>query len=60
MSLPPEHSRPREMLVGRYEFGWGALVDETISKGPTKHNYATTTISPTLIAIVTVLIQNSS
>ena len=55
MSFPLEQSRPREISVGRYEFGWGALVDATISKGPTKQNYTNTTISPTLIAIVVVL-----
>ena len=55
MSLPPEQSRPREISVGRYEFGWGASPDAAISKEPTKHNYATTTISPALIAIVVVL-----
>ena len=55
MSLPSEQSRPREISVGRYEFGWGASLDAAISKGPTKHNYATTTISPALIAIVVVL-----
>ena len=54
MSLPPEQSRPREISAGRYEFGWGAP-DAAISKEPTKHNYATTTISPALIAIVVVL-----
>ena len=55
MSLPPKQSRPREISAGRYEFGWGASPDAAISKGPTKHNYATTTISPSLIAIVVVL-----
>lgn len=56
MSLPPEQSRPREISAGSYyEFGWGASPDAAISKGPTKHNYATTTISPALIAIVVVL-----
>ena len=54
MSLRPEQSRPREISAGRYEFGWKAL-DAAISKEPTKHNYATTTISPALIAIVVVL-----
>ena len=55
MSFPPEKSRPREISAGRYEFGWGASPDATISKGPTKHNYVTTTIIPTLIAIVVAL-----
>ena len=50
MSLPPEQFRPREISAGRYEIGWGASPDAAISKGPTKHNYATTTISPSLIA----------
>ena len=50
MSLPPEQSRPREISVCRYEFGWGASPDVAISKGPMKHNYTTTTISPSLIA----------
>ena len=54
MSLPPEQSCPKEILVGRYEFGWEAP-DAAISKEPTKHNYATTTISPALIAIVVAL-----
>ena len=53
--LSPEQSHPREISVGRYEFGWRASPDASISKGPTKHNYATTTISPSLIAIVVVL-----
>ena len=52
MSLP---SHPREISAGRYEFGWGASPDATISKGPTKNNYVTTTISPVLIAIIVVL-----
>ena len=55
MSLPSEQSHPREISAGRYEFGWGASPNAAISKGPTKHNYATTTISPALIAIVVVL-----
>ena len=55
MSLPPEQSSPREISVGRHEFVWGASPNATISKGPTQHNYATTTISPALIAIVVVL-----
>ena len=55
MSFPREKSFPREILAGRYQFGWGASPDASISKGPTKHNYATTTISPALIAIVVVL-----
>ena len=33
----------------------GASPDAAISKEPTKHNYATTNISPTLIAIIVVL-----
>ena len=33
----------------------GASLDAAISKGPTKHNYNTTTINPALIAIVVVL-----
>ena len=55
MGLPREKSCPREISGGRYEFGWGESPDEAISKGPTKHNYTTTTISPALIAIVVVL-----
>ena len=55
MSLPSKQSRPREISAGRYECGWGASPDAAISKGPTKHNYATTTISPTVIAIVVVM-----
>ena len=55
MSLPPEQSHPREISAGRYEFGWGASQDAAICKEPTKHNYATITISPTLIAIVVVI-----
>ena len=55
MSLSLEQSHPREILAGRYEFGWGTSPDAAISKGPTKHNCATTTISPSLIAIVVVL-----
>ena len=55
MFLPPEKSRPREISVGRYEFGWGISQDAAISKGPNKHNYSTTTINPALIAIVVVL-----
>lgn len=55
MSLPPEQSRQREISAGGYEFGWGASPDAATSKGPTNHNYATTTISPALIAIVVVL-----
>ena len=55
MSFPLEQSHPREISVGRYEFGWGASPDAAISKGPSKQNYATTTISPTLIAIVVFL-----
>ena len=55
MSLPPEQSCSREISTGRYEFGWGASPYATISKEPTKHNYATTTISPALIAIILVL-----
>ena len=55
MRLPLEQSRPREISAGRYEFGWGASPNAAISKGPTKHNYATTTINPALIAIVVVL-----
>ena len=56
MSLPPEQSRPKEISAGRYEFGWEAL-DAAISKEPTKHNYATTTISPAMISIVVVLVS---
>ena len=55
MSLRPEQSRPREISAGRYQFGWRASPDAAICKEPTKHNYATTTMSPTLIAIVVVL-----
>ena len=55
MSLPPDQSHPREISASRYEFEWGASSYATISKGPTKHNYPTTTISPSLIAIVVVL-----
>ena len=55
MSLFPEQSHPREISAGRYEFGWGASPDASISKEPAKHNYATATISPALIAIVVVL-----
>ena len=55
MSLPPEQSCPREILADRYEFGRRASPGTAICKGPTKHNYATTTISPALIAIVVVL-----
>ena len=55
MSLPPEQSCPREISAGRYEFGWGASPNADISKGPTKHNYAATTISLALISIVVVL-----
>ena len=55
MSLSPEQSHPREISAGRYEFGWWASPNAAISKGPTKHNYATTTISPALISIVVVL-----
>ena len=54
MSLPSEQSRQGKISAGRYEFGWGAP-DVAISKEPTKHNYATTTISPALIAIIVVL-----
>ena len=50
MSLPSDQSRPREISAGRYEFGWGASLDAAISKGPMKHNYTTTTISPALRA----------
>ena len=53
--LPPEQSSPREISASRYESGWGAHTDAAISKGVTKHNYATTTISPAVIAIVVVL-----
>ena len=56
MSLPPEQSHPREISTGRYEFGWGAP-DAAISKEPTKHNYATTTIRPIPIVIVVVLVS---
>ena len=55
ISLPSEQSRPREISTCRYEFGWGVSLDASISKGPTGHNYATTTISLALIAIVVVL-----
>ena len=55
MSLPPQQSRPKEISAGRYEFGWGASPAAAISKVPTKHNYATITISPALIAIVVVI-----
>ena len=59
MSFPPEKSRPREISAMisacRYEFGWGSSPDAAISKEPTKHNYDTITISPTLIAIVVVI-----
>ena len=55
MSLPPKQSHLREISIGRYEFGWGASPNAAISKEPTKHNYATTTINPALIAIVVVL-----
>ena len=37
MSFLLEQSRLREILAGRYEFGWGASLDAAISKGPTKH-----------------------
>ena len=50
MSLLSEQSRPREISACRYEFGWGASLDAAISKGPMNHNYAATTISPSLIA----------
>ena len=55
MSLPSDQSHPREISAGRYEFGWGASRDATISKGPTKYNYATATISTAPISIVVVL-----
>ena len=53
--MPLEQSRPREISAGRYEFGWEASPSAAISKGPTKHNYATTTISVAFIAIVVIL-----
>ena len=55
MSYPREQSRPMEILTSTYDSGWGASRDASISKGTTKHNYATTTINPALIAIVAVL-----
>ena len=56
-SLLPEQSCPREISAGRYEFGWGTSLDATISKGPTKQNYYTTTIRPIPIVIVVVLVS---
>ena len=50
-----EQSHPMEISAGRYEFGWGASQDVAICKEPTNHNYATTTISCALMAIVVVL-----
>ena len=56
MSFPPEQSRPREISPSRYDFGWGASPNATISKEHTNHNCTTTTtIRPALIAIVVVL-----
>ena len=51
LSFPPEQFRPWEISAGRYEFGWGASPDATTSKGPTKHNFATATISPADVKI---------
>ena len=55
MSFPLEQYRPREISAGRYEFGWGASPYASISKEPTKHKYATSTIIPAFISIVVVL-----
>ena len=55
MSLPPEQSCPKEISAGRYEYGWGASPGASIRNKPTKNNYATTIISPALIATVVVL-----
>ena len=55
MGLPWEKSCPREISTGRYEFGWGASPNASISKGPTKNKYATTIISLALIDIIVVL-----
>ena len=55
MSFPPEQSRPREISPSRYQFGWGASPDATLSKENTNQTYTTTTIRLSLLAIVVVL-----